>query len=113
MQLIKFHKKNKNMAEITTFLSAAKTLDTIIDENKRNKIIKQLKIFFRDKRKIIVFGISGTGKSQFINSLTKSLKIPERTLINKDIYYELEDFPIIFIDTPGQEVKNPERIKKV
>ncbi|MDI9366617.1 MAG: GTPase domain-containing protein [Flavobacterium sp.] len=82
--------------------SAAKAGHAIIDEKKRNVFIKKLNLLFRSNRKIVVFGLSGAGKSQFINCLKKNLIIAERTDTTEKIKFELDKFPIQFIDTPGQ-----------
>ena len=50
---------------------AVKTGHQIIDDDKRNALIKKFKLLIRSNRKIVIFGISGTGKSQFLNSLKK------------------------------------------
>jgi ABC-type dipeptide/oligopeptide/nickel transport system ATPase component len=85
--------------------NAARAGDTLIDETKRNLFIQKMKWLFTKRKKIVVFGISGTGKTQFINSLMKSLNIPPRTLTTDKINYNLDEFPIVFIDTPGHGEK--------
>lgn len=85
-----------------TLFSAAKTGSTIFDDKKRAELLKKLLLLVRKKRKIVVFGLSGAGKSQFINSLKKNLTIAERTDATNKIRFDLVDFPIQFIDTPGQ-----------
>jgi hypothetical protein len=92
-------------------LSAIEAGNAIIDERKRESIIRKMNLLLRDKRKIVVFGISGAGKSQFLNSLGKKLNIPERTLTNEKIRYDLDKFPIQFIDTPGHNERPLERKK--
>jgi energy-coupling factor transporter ATP-binding protein EcfA2 len=86
----------------STIISAAKAGHSIIDDNKRNAILKKIMLLIRSNRKIVVFGLSGAGKSQFISSLKKNLAIAERTDTTEKIKFNIEDFPIQFIDTPGQ-----------
>jgi hypothetical protein len=93
-------------------LSAAKAGHSIIDDSKRSELIKKFNLMWRSNRKIVVFGISGAGKSQFINSLRKSLFIPERTLLTNKVKFEVEDFPLVFFDTPGHEERKFERKKE-
>lgn len=92
---------------------AVKAGHQIIDDDKRAALIKKIKLLIRSNRKIVVFGISGAGKSQFINSLKRNLQIAERTLSTEKIAHEIEDFPIIFIDTPGHSERSTFRKKEV
>lgn len=98
---------------IGTILSAVKTGHTIIDEHKRKTIIKRLKLLFRTNRKIVIFGLSGVGKTQFIRALKKSLEIPERTDVTEKSRYNLDDFPILFIDTPGHNERQNARKNEI
>lgn len=92
-------------------INAIKTGKTVFDEKQRKTLATKFKLLIRSNRKIAVFGISGTGKSQFINSLGKSLSIPERTLTTDKIRYDLSDFPIEFFDTPGHAERKFDRKK--
>lgn len=92
---------------------AVHTGHVIIDDKKRNNLVRKLKLLIRNNRKIVVFGISGAGKSQFINSLKKHLEIPARTLTSDKIKHAIEDFPIVFIDTPGHSERSFQRNKEV
>jgi hypothetical protein len=86
---------------------------SIIDDKKRSDLLRKIKLLIRENRKIIIFGISGAGKSQFINSLKKHLDIPARTVTTDKIKHEIEDFPIIFMDTPGHSERSYQRNQEV
>lgn len=86
----------------STVFGIAKTSHNIIDANKRKVLLEKLLLLVRSNRKIVVFGLSGAGKSQFISSLKKNLAIAERTDTTEKIKFTIKDFPIQFIDTPGQ-----------
>lgn len=99
-----------------TIVTVAKAGNTIIDDKKRSELIKKFNLLTRKKRKIVVFGLSGTGKSQFISCIKKNLIIADRTDTTVKIKFNLDDFPIQFIDTPGQaarEYPRKEEIKKI
>jgi ABC-type dipeptide/oligopeptide/nickel transport system ATPase component len=55
------------------------------------------------KKKIYLFGTSGSGKSQFIKSMQNSIDTPEKTMQTKSIDIDLESFFIRFEDTPGHD----------
>jgi hypothetical protein len=93
--------------------NAVRTGGTLIDEKKRNLFIQKMKWLITKRKKIVVFGISGTGKSQFINSLKKCLEIPNRTLTTDKTIHDIEEFPIVFIDTPGHGERFFERKKEI
>jgi len=83
---------------LTTAIEVGKVA---LDEKKRNALVSKLKQMMRKNRRIIVFGVSGTGKTQFINSLRGKLSVPTRTLANHTFDYAIDDYPIKFLDTPG------------
>lgn len=97
----------------SAIFSVVKAGDSIIDEQKRSQLLKKINLLIRDNRKIVVFGLSGTGKSQFINSLKKHLAIAQRTITTEKVKHAIDDFPIIFIDTPGQSARAYERKKEL
>lgn len=92
-------------------LTAIKTGKTVFDENQRKTVLRKLKLLFRKNKKIIVFGISGAGKSQFIQCLLGKSGIPNRTLTTDKVKFGIEDFPIIFWDTPGHTQRDSDRKK--
>jgi hypothetical protein len=92
-----------------TIISAVKAGHAVIDDNKRKTIIKRLMLLVRSNRKILIFGLSGVGKTQFIRSLKKSLEIPARTDVTEKTCHDLDDFPIQFIDTPGHSERQTAR----
>jgi len=92
-------------------ISAIKAGKVIVDEKQRKSLIEKLNLLCRFNQKIAVFGISGAGKSQFINSLGDTLEIPKRTIITDKYRYDLDKFPIEFFDTPGHSARQQERKK--
>ncbi len=101
------------MVDWKTIATVAQIGEHIIDDEKRDKLLSKLKRLFRQNRRIIVFGISGAGKSQFMKSLKHKLDIPERTRVSDNPNFELEDFPIVFMDTPGHSEHSYERKKAI
>ncbi len=102
------------MADVISWsliLNAIKAGKTVFDEKQRKSLITKLNLLFRSNRKIAIFGISGTGKSQFINSLGHCLAIPERTITTDKIRYDLSTYPIEFYDTPGHSERGFDRKK--
>ena len=85
----------------------------IVDEKKREDLLTKISLLINRKRKIVVFGNSGCGKSQFINSLKDSVKIPTKTNTPEKIRFALEKFPIKLIDTPGDLAAKPFRIREI
>ena len=100
-------------ATCSLIFNAVRTGGTVIDEKKRNQFILKMKWLITKRKKIVVFGISGAGKSQFINSLKKCLEIPTRTLTTDKTSHDIEEFPIVFIDTPGHGERVFERKKEI
>jgi energy-coupling factor transporter ATP-binding protein EcfA2 len=94
-------------------LTGVKTVNSVLDKNKRNELIKQFNLLIRKNRKIVIFGISGAGKSQFIECLKRNLIIAERTGATEKIRFNLDDFPIKFVDTPGQSARSYARKKEL
>jgi ABC-type dipeptide/oligopeptide/nickel transport system ATPase component len=72
----------------------------------RQAILRQL----TRRKEIYLFGTSGSGKSQFINSMQNSIDIPEKTMHTKSIDIDLKNFFIRFKDTPGHD-NAPDRKK--
>ena len=73
----------------------------MFDENKRSDFIKKIMLLTRSNRHIVLFGNSGSGKSQFVTSMKEVVTIPQRNLTTKKVRLNVEDFPLKFIDTPG------------
>ena len=77
----------------------------------RDRIIAQ----FRRKRRILVLGTSGVGKSVFVETLYKELVRPipgaNRDTFTHEVSFPREDLPLVLVDTPGQELAFPERDK--
>jgi hypothetical protein len=93
--------------------NAIKTGAVLINKEKRKELIDQFLRMVRSNRKIVVFGISGAGKTQFVNSLQKNLIIPQRTVTTDKVSYELDSFPIVFYDTPGHSARFSERQREI
>uniref|UniRef100_UPI00404AB8A1 GTPase domain-containing protein n=1 Tax=Gelidibacter sp. TaxID=2018083 RepID=UPI00404AB8A1 len=96
-----------------TLLSLATTTDAILDKRKRNSLLKKLKLLVNKNKKIVIFGISGTGKSQFISNLKRNMIIAERTESTDRVRFDLDDIPILFVDTPGQNARFFSRQKEL
>lgn len=94
-------------------LEGAKTGGKLLDDEKRSELIKKLKLLFRKKRQIILFGNSGAGKSQFVYSLKQSILIPDRNLSTNRVKLDFDEFPVKFIDTPGHSESKSFRRKEV
>ncbi len=97
----------------SAIITLAATGERVMDQSKRNATLKAFKILTTKNKKIIVFGISGTGKSQFINNLKNNLRISESTTVTDKVRFNVDDIPVEFIDTPGQEAKNVLRAEEV
>jgi energy-coupling factor transporter ATP-binding protein EcfA2 len=69
-------------------------------------LLKSLSSFFRKKRKILLLGATGTGKSQFFDSiddaLSSRLTHTDRTAFPQKRRVIIKGIPFIFNDTPGQ-----------
>jgi hypothetical protein len=93
-------------------------LVTGIEIGKELGLWKQLASHFRRRRKILVLGASGAGKTQFINSIEKPLaqrlSQSERTVGVEKRKAVIDGYPIRFFDTPGQildQAKRAEALK--
>ncbi len=82
-------------------ISAMEAGTIVLDEKKRTALLTKLQRMVRKNRRIVVFGVSGAGKSQFLNSLKNKLEVPSRTTVNKPHEYAIDGYPIVFVDTPG------------
>lgn len=90
-------------------VSAAKFISK---ESNRNFFQKIYYSLFRKKRKILILGASGSGKSQFIESLknSKGLVVVPRTHESESMKIDFFDYPIEVRDTPGHESKKELRL---
>lgn len=73
-------------------------------------ISKKVKFALKNKKKILILGCSGVGKTQFINSINDNdktkqntkISIDDRTSTNYDVKLFMEDSAILLTDTPGE-----------
>lgn len=74
----------------------------VFDEDKRSKFIAFINYLFIKKKKILLFGNSGTGKSQFIEELRGNVTTAIRTHATQKFKIPVANLPTVFIDVPGQ-----------
>lgn len=72
---------------------------------KQANLLDKLTVLLRRKRKILILGASGVGKTQLVRSLkdnvVKSIPASERTRFTEKTKVVLDNLPFLFIDTPG------------
>ncbi len=75
--------------------------------------LKRVQTTLRKKHYVLVLGASGTGKTNFINSLTElapeAIDRISRTASVVNHHVLIEGIPFIFIDTPGQQQHSSRR----
>jgi energy-coupling factor transporter ATP-binding protein EcfA2 len=71
----------------------------------------------RKKHKIILLGSTGTGKTNFVTSLTETIPnaidIMNRTAVAQKYRVKIQKQPFIFIDTPGQLMHKSRRLAAI
>ena len=74
---------------------------------------QKLATSLRRKRKILVLGASGAGKTQFVNAVKNPLSIrlttSQRTVSVERRKVTVEGFPFVLLDTPGQVLDEAKR----
>lgn len=79
--------------------------------------IDALRDFLRKKRRVLVLGSSGVGKTALIQSLMGNKPVPihhaDRTVASYKVRIDLAGTPFILTDTPGQEAHRRERAKAI
>ncbi len=89
-----------------TALSTVKDVNTVAKElgfwDKIRDLLKQ-------KRKILVLGASGAGKTQFVNSLGEGSKQTPRTVAVEKRSLRIGTNLFVFSDTPGQQLDEAKR----
>ncbi|PHK15961.1 hypothetical protein VF12_40270 [Nostoc linckia z15] len=85
----------------------------VLDEDRRNKLVSFFRYLFTENKKILLFGPSGSGKSQFIESLNNSVNETLRTHTSRSIKIPITNLPLKFIDTPGHEYYAPDRKREI
>lgn len=84
---------------------------------KRQGWLDRLASSFKKRHRILVLGCTGTGKSQFVESLTESLPAAidrlNRTEFAQKHSIKIAKTPFEFIDTPGQRVHRERRLAAV
>jgi signal recognition particle receptor subunit beta len=74
---------------------------TVTDINKFAELGQQLFSLFKARKKIYIFGNSGSGKSQFVQAMQNSITIPNRNLTTERTKLDFKGFPMQLVDTPG------------
>ncbi len=67
----------------------------------RKELWAKLKIAVKTKRKAVLFGCAGVGKSQFVASIQRSFERVKPTYYSKTTRLLLDEFPLQVVDTPG------------
>lgn len=81
------------------------------------KIVKAIKVLLKKKKRILILGCSGVGKTQFIETIhgldtyIKAARISreDRTLAVDSSRILLDDFALLISDTPGENLKDTMR----
>jgi energy-coupling factor transporter ATP-binding protein EcfA2 len=91
----------------------AQAVKTLLDPKERNKIISFINYLIKENRVILLFGTSGSGKTQFIKSLNNSVEQALRTHKTKRHKIPIKNMPLKFIDTPGHTEYVNQRRKEI
>ncbi len=67
----------------------------------KKEIWAKIKISLKKKRKAVLFGCAGVGKSQFIASIQRSFERVKPTYFSRITQLLLDEFPLVIVDTPG------------
>jgi len=83
----------------------------------RAGLFNKLVVLLRRKKKILVLGASGVGKTQFIRSLkydiVKSIPSFERSTFTDNTKVIIQNLPFLFIDAPGHIAYKQTRMKAI
>jgi len=88
---------------ITIIEEGLRAGNAVLDETKRNSFVSFCNYLLKSNKRILLFGSSGSGKSQFIESLNNSINTALRTHSTKTNKIPLANLPLKFIDTPGHD----------
>lgn len=83
---------------------------TLVNAKEIKKVINKIKSLLKGKKKILILGCSGVGKTQFVNSISfenkekqsKRISRENRTTTNYKVKFFIEDSAILLTDTPGE-----------
>src|SRR4051812_33686845 len=93
--------------------TAIKSVYTVYEIAKKENLIRRAVNFFKKRRRILVLGASGAGKTQFVQSLgarlTNEIRRENRTQKPTKHLYEVDQKPFAFVDTPGEIGHKAER----
>lgn len=89
---------------VSTFSTLVTSIELATKVRKRG-VIRFLNKYFRRKIKVLVYGDSGVGKTQFLNTLTgKNVYSTNRTRVVQKYHLTLSSGRVIeFLDTPGHK----------
>jgi len=83
----------------------------------KSGLFEKIKAFFKSKKKIVIFGSSGVGKTQFVKSFkTKqgiSVSRSNRTKAVEKSFLSFDKIPVLLIDTPGDDLRRSFRDEEV
>ena len=100
-----------------TFGLLGKIGELVVDRAAKQGWLDKLADVFRKKHKFLILGSSGTGKSNFIDSLRNlvppTIHYLNRTQFPRKHAIRLSRQPFRFIDTPGQEVHEARRMREI
>jgi ABC-type molybdenum transport system ATPase subunit/photorepair protein PhrA len=102
---------------MTTGIAETAAAIELINTARKQGWLDALLTAVRKKHKIILLGSTGTGKTNFLSSLTesvpKAVDIMNRTEIAKKHRLKIQKYPFVFVDTPGQALHESRRLKAI
>lgn len=105
------------MVGTQTFLEVAGGAVEVYGLTREVKLLHRLLARFRRKKRILVLGASGVGKTQFINSilnvLSDKLTTHERTAAVHGRKVLIDERPFLLFDTPGQRLDEAKRRRAI
>lgn len=94
-----------------------KGTDKLFEKAEKSGWLDNLVDVFRRKHKILVLGLTGTGKTNFLISLTETtpqaINLMSRTRFMQKHKIRIQKNPFVFVDTPGEKGKEDERRKAI
>lgn len=84
--------------------------------SKNKQVISFIKRLFTKRKKILLLGCSGAGKSQFVNSLSDKVEIiqrTQRTLTTEKTKVNFEEISLMIIDTAGHKERKQLRKQEI
>ncbi|MEW6347887.1 MAG: GTPase domain-containing protein [Thermodesulfobacteriota bacterium] len=89
----------------------------LYDEAKERGLWEKIRALLRGRKRILLLGASGAGKTQFVESiadaLTDRLSPIQRTVAVEKRKAIIHDYPFLMLDTPGQRMDEAKRKKAI